>query len=117
MLPSTCKKKREPTVTTVDVRITRVGRNDRLDLHNGMWGPATTVLHSFYQGCVDGTITGSWSPAHVDAVTNGVIVRAALIQIDDFDKTYHRDGDEERLAEFVNRIQDEAEYEIHALEV
>ena len=31
-------------MTTVDVRIERVGSGDRLFLHNGMWGPATGVL-------------------------------------------------------------------------
>jgi len=34
-------------MTTVDVRIERVGSGDRLFLHNGMWGPATSVLRAF----------------------------------------------------------------------
>jgi len=84
-------------VTTVSVKIERAGSNDRLYLHNGLWGPATTVFHAFYHGCSDGTITGNWSPAHVDATTSGAIVRDALTRIDKFDPTYRRADDEERL--------------------
>jgi hypothetical protein len=103
-------------VTTVSVKIERVGSNDRLYLHNGMRGPATTVLHAFHRGCSDGTITGSWSPAHVGATTSGAIVRDALSRIEGFDPACRRDGDEERPAGFLDRLQDDADYEVHALE-
>ena len=36
---------------TVDVRIERPNTGDRLYLHNGMWGPATRVLHAFGRAC------------------------------------------------------------------
>src|SRR6185437_14849728 len=57
------------TVTTVSVKIKRIGSNDRLYLHNGTRGPATTVFQAIYHGCIDGTVIGNWSPAHVDATT------------------------------------------------
>lgn len=104
-------------MTTVSVKIERVGSNDRLYLHNGMWGPATTVFHAFYDGCSNGTITGRWNAVHVDATTTGAIVRAALNRIERFEPPYRQDGDEERLAAFLNRLQDDADYEVHALEV
>jgi hypothetical protein len=104
-------------MTTIDMRINRVSSNDRLYLHNGMWGPATAVFHALYHGCIDGTITGSWSGAHVDAVTSGAIVRAALGHIEGRERPYRQDGNEERLAAFIGRLQDEAHYEVHALEV
>jgi hypothetical protein len=104
------------TVTTVSVKIERIGSDDRLYLHNGTRGPATTVFQAIYHGCIDGTVIGSWSPAHVDATTSGIIVRAALKRIKGFDPTCHRDGDEERLAAFLDQLQDDAGYEVHAVE-
>jgi hypothetical protein len=103
-------------VTTVSVKIERIGSNDRLYLHNGARGPATTVFQAIYHGCIDGTLTGSWSPAHVDATTSGTVIRAALTRINGFDPTCHRDGYEERLAAFLDQLQDDADYEVHAVE-
>lgn len=54
------------SMTTVDVRIVRVGSGDRLYLHNGMSGPATSVLHAFGRACQDGMIPSSkWNIAEI----------------------------------------------------
>jgi hypothetical protein len=69
-------------MTTVDVRIVRAGSGDRLCLHNGMWGPATSVLHEFGRACQDGRITGiKWNVAEINAVTTGAVVRQALVAL------------------------------------
>jgi hypothetical protein len=65
-------------MTTVDVRIERVGSGGRLFLHNGMWGPATSVLHAFGRACQDGRILSSkWNVAEINEVTTGAVVRQA----------------------------------------
>ena len=51
-------------MTTVDVRIERLGSGDRLLSHNGMWEPATSVLHALGLACQDGRIpTSKWNVA------------------------------------------------------
>ena len=108
-------------MTAVDVRIERVGSGDRLylHLHNGMWGPATSVLHEFGRACQDGRITGSeWNVAEIKAVTTGAVVRQALDAIADWDWKQSLDSaDQDRTAAFRGKLLDDAEYEIYALEV
>jgi hypothetical protein len=70
-------------MTTVDVRIERVGSGDRLYLHNGMWGPATRVLHAFGRACQDGRIPSKWNIAEINEVTTGAVVRQTLDSIED----------------------------------
>ncbi|MFI5066926.1 MAG: hypothetical protein ACHP9Z_23525 [Streptosporangiales bacterium] len=80
-------------MTTVDVRIQRLGAGDRLYLHNGMWGPATRVLHAFGRACQDGTIPSSkWNIAEINEVTTAAIVRQALDCIEDADWQHSRDS-------------------------
>lgn len=106
-------------MTTVDVRIKRLGSDDQLFLHNGMWGPATSVLHAFGRACQDRRISSTkWNVAEINEVTTGAVVRQALDAITDGDWQQLRGGaDQERLAAFRSRLLDNAEYEIHALEV
>ena len=106
-------------MTTVDVRVQPLGSGDELSLHNGMWGPATSVLHAFGQACQDGRIsTSKWNVAEINAVTTGAVVRQALDAITDWDWQQSRvSADRERVAAFRSRLLDDAEYEIHALEV
>ena len=62
-------------MTTVDVRIERVGSGDRLFLHNGISGPATRVLHAFGRACQDGRIPSSkWNVAEINEATTGAVV-------------------------------------------
>jgi hypothetical protein len=106
-------------MTTVDVRIERLDSDDRLYLHNGMWGPATRVLHAFGRACQDGRIPSSkWNIAEINEVTTGAVVRQALDSIDDQDWQHSGDStDQERVAAFRDRLLDSADHEIHALEV
>ena len=105
-------------MTTVDVRVRRLGSGDQLSLHNGMWGPATSVLHAFGQACQDGRICSSkWNVAEINEVTTGAVVRQALDAITDWDWQQAHDGNQERVAAFRSRLLDNAEYEIYALEV
>jgi hypothetical protein len=107
------------TVTTVDVRIKRLGSGDQLFLHNGMWGPATSVLHAFGRACQDGRIASNkWNIAEINEVTTGAVVRQALDAITETDWRQSRAGaDQEQVTAFRSRLLDSAEYEIHALEV
>ena len=106
-------------MTTVDVRIERLDSGDRLYLHNGMQGPATSVLHAFGRACQDGRIPSSkWNVAEINEVTTGAVVRQALDAITDLDWQQSRDStDQERVTAFRDRLLDDAQYEIHALEV
>jgi hypothetical protein len=107
-------------MTTVSVRIERQGgAGDRLSLQNGMWGPATSVLDAFSRACQDGRIPRSkWNVAEINEVTTGAIVRQALDAITDRDRKQSRSNTEqERVEAFRARLRDDAEYEIHGLEV
>jgi len=106
-------------MTTVNVRIERPDSGDRLSLQNGLWGPATSVLHAFGLACRDGRILSSkWNVAEINEVTTGAVVRQALDAIADLDWQQSWDStDQERVAAFRDRLLDGAEYEIHALEV
>lgn len=46
-------------MTTVDVYID--GGGDSLSLHNGLFGPATTVYHAGYEASRAGKAVGGWS--------------------------------------------------------
>ena len=85
-------------MTTVDVRIERIGSGDRLFLYNGMWGPATSVLHAFGRAYQDGRIPSSkWNLAEINEVTTGAVVRQALDGITDKDWQQSQDSaDQER---------------------
>jgi hypothetical protein len=106
-------------MTTVDVRIERLGSGDRLYLHNGLWGPATRVPHAFSRACQDGRIPSrKWNIAEINEVTTGVVVRQALDSMEDPDWQHSWDStDRERVTAFRDRLVDSAKYEIHALEV
>jgi hypothetical protein len=80
-------------MTIVDVRIERLDSGDRLSLRNGMWGPATSVLHALSRACQDGRTTSSkWNVADISGVTTGAVVRQALDVITDWDWLQFRDS-------------------------
>jgi hypothetical protein len=104
-------------MTTVSVSIYQVGTNDRLYLHNGMRGPATAVLHYMSKACEDGTIeSDDWNIAELDVITTGTVVRAALDKTDGYEDHYWRYDNRERFAAFRASVQDDAKYEVHAIE-
>jgi hypothetical protein len=98
-------------MTTVSVRIERLGSGDRLYLQNGMWGPTTTVLHAFGRACQDGRIPSSkWNIAEINEITTGAVVRQALDSIGNWDWQQSRDStDRERVAAFRDRLVDSAQ--------
>jgi hypothetical protein len=106
-------------MTTVDVTIEEIGTGNWLVLRNGLWGPATAVLHAFGEACRDGRISSStWNVAEINEVATGAVVRQALDAIAerDWKESWDR-GARERVAAFRRGLRDDAEYEIHALEV
>ena len=105
-------------MTTVDVRIERLDGGDRLYLHNGMWVPATRVLHAFGRACQDGRIPSSkWDIAEINEVTTGAVVRQALDAIADWDWQHSAGQRRPGSRGFRDRLLDGADYEFHALEV
>ena len=104
-------------MTTVNVRIERLDSGERLYLQNGIWGPATSVLHAFGRAFQDGRIPSSkWNIAEINEVTTGAIVRQALDSIENQDWQQSWDStDQQRVAAFRDQLVNNAEYEIHAI--
>jgi hypothetical protein len=103
-------------VTTVDVRVTGPAGSGTLYLHNGLWGPATSALHALSGKFMDGTLTGPWNIAEINATVPGVVVRDVLAAVDEADPVFS-DEDRARFVAFRETIEDSAEYEVFALEV
>ena len=106
-------------MTTVDVRIERLGSGDRLYLHNGMWGagdPRPARIRPSLPGWQDlqQQVEHSGDQRDHDRCRRG----QALDSIEDQDWQHSGDStDQERVTAFRDRLADSAEYEIHALEV
>ena len=67
-------------MTTVDVYID--GGGERLSLHNGLFGPATTVYHAAYEASRDGKAVGGWnSSGGPDVTMAGRELRTILAKI------------------------------------
>lgn len=58
-------------MTTIDVRITRLGGRGSLDLSSGLFGSATTVLHAVVEACRRGEVTGQCDETYVDLTLIG----------------------------------------------
>jgi hypothetical protein len=109
-------ERKQFTVTTVDVYISRADGTDSLALHNGLFGSATMVLHALIREFQDGAISGPWHSSYIDTTVNGAIVRSILGGISGLDPLYHPPGDWARLAAFQETIDDDADYTIKAIE-
>jgi hypothetical protein len=85
---------------TVDVRIERMGSGQRLFLHCGLWGPATSVLQEFGRACRDGRIIScKWNIGEISEVTTGTVGPQALDAIADWDwRQSPESADKERVA-------------------
>ncbi len=102
-------------MTTVDVYIT--GGGNSLSLHNGMFGPATTVYHAAYDASRNGTAVGGWnSYGKLDVTITGRELRKVLSQIEQL--TPHHQGPEydESLHRFRESIMDDGTYQIRGME-
>jgi hypothetical protein len=104
-------------VTTVDVYIERTGSQHMLVLRNGLFGPATTVFHSVVQACQNGTATGTWGGSHAEVTLTGKNLRPMLEGLGRLKQPFHAEADNKRLAAFYLSIEDDAEYDITAIEV
>lgn len=104
-------------MTTVDVYIQGRDRTESCSLHNGLFGPATTVLHAVLDACRAGHASGEWSNSHAEAVMRGAVLRPMLVGLDDLKPPYHYDRDKARLAAFRQAIADDGVYAVTAMEV
>jgi hypothetical protein len=104
-------------MTTVDVYIEKSGSRDMLVLRNGLSGPATTVFHAVVTACQNGTATGEWGGSHAEVTLTGKNLRPMLEGLGRLQPPFHAEADSERLAAFYLSIDDDAEYDITAIEV
>ncbi len=104
-------------MTTVDVYIEKADGQDMLILRNGLFGPATTVFHAVLRACQEGTATGSWGGSHAEVTLQGKTLRPMLEDLEPLKPPYHQPADNARLAAFRHSIDDEADYDITAIEV
>ena len=104
-------------MTTVDVYIEKTGSRDIVVLRNGLFGPATTVFHAVIEACQNGTATGTWGGSHAEVNLTGKNLRPMLEGLGRLKPPFHAEADNERLAAFYLSIDDDAEYDITAIEV
>ncbi len=104
-------------MTTVDVYIEKTGSRDLLVLRNGLFGPATTVFHAVIEACQNGTAAGAWGGSHAEVAVTGKVLRPMLEGLGRLVPPFHEEADNERLATFYLSIEDDAEYDITAIEV
>jgi hypothetical protein len=105
-------------MTTVDVYMRRAGnRSESFSLHNGLFGPATTVFHSVLKACHSGLVSGEWSLSHADVTVTGKMLRSMLADIRDLERPFHQPADNEKLSAFRDGLVDDADYTVKAIEV
>jgi hypothetical protein len=104
-------------VTTVDVRIQRVDGEKPLYLHNGMFGPATSVFSAVVESCRDGRGDGRWTgPAAFEATMAGRDLRAVLTAVGVEDSASTPAETKGQLEGYLGRLEDDAKYRVTALE-
>jgi hypothetical protein len=112
------KSQKEAIVTTVDVYMHRAGnRSESSSLHNGLFGPATTVFHSVLRACQSGLADGEWSPSHATVTVTGGVLRWMLADVHDLERPYHQPADDAQFCAFRDGLVDDADYLIKAIEV
>ena len=104
-------------MTSVDVYITGKNREESTCLHNGLFGPATTVLHAVLDACRDGLASGEWSSSHAEVLLPGSVLRPMLAGLEPLTRPWHQDEDNARLAAFRAAISDDTLYAVTAIEV
>ena len=102
-------------MTTVDVYID--GGGDTLSLHNGLFGPATTVYHAAYEASRAGKAVGGWnSSGGLEVTMAGRELRTILARIKDLPRHHQRPEDDEMVQRFCASIQDDATYAVRGIE-
>jgi hypothetical protein len=104
-------------VTTVDVYIRKADGSSSFSLQNGLFGPATTTLHTLIRVFEAGTISGPWTSSYIDTTVNGTVLRSILAGITELDASCHQPGDWARFSAFRQAIDDDARYTVKAIEV
>ena len=104
-------------MTTVDVYINGKDRSESFCLHNGLFGPATTVFHAVLDACRQGSASGEWSNSHAEVLMRGSVLRPMLDGLEDLKRPYHFEGDKAQLAAFREAIADDGVYAVTAIEV
>jgi hypothetical protein len=103
-------------MTTVDVDIQRLGGRERISLHNGLFGPATTVQSAALAAYYAGTVPGEWDDGGITVTVTGGDLRTILAKVGTLVGPYHAPEDNDRLQRFRGAIDDDASYTIHAIE-
>ena len=104
-------------MTTVDVYIDGKDRRESFHLRNGLFDPATTVLHAVLEACRRGFASGEWSNSHAEVLMRGSVLRPMLAGLEELVRPWHEDEDNARLAAFRDAIADDAVYAVTAIEV
>jgi hypothetical protein len=102
--------------TTVDVYIRKADGSDSFSLHSGLFGAASTALHTLIRAFEDGAISGPWHSSYIDTTVKGAIVRSILAGISELDPPCHQPGDWARLTAFQQAIDDDGDYTVKAIE-
>ncbi|MGY1817801.1 hypothetical protein ACI79Z_09970 [Geodermatophilus sp. SYSU D00663] len=93
------------------------GGGDSLSLHNGLFGPATTVYHAAYDASRSGDAVGGWnSVGRLEVTLSGRELRKILAQVKRLPPHHRRPEDDEGLHRFCESITDDATYEIRGME-
>jgi hypothetical protein len=103
-------------MTTVDVDIQRVGGPERMSLHNGLFGPATTVQNAALTAYYAGTVPGDWDHGAITVTVTGRDLRSMLAEVGTLQGPYHAPEDNDRLQRLHRAIDDGASYTIRAIE-
>lgn len=105
-------------MTTVDFSISTDAGDSLLSFHNGMWGPATDLLHSAFELAQAGKMAPTrFNVAEMESDVTGAVLRELLqsVQFEADTDPYTPSADD--VAGVLDRIDDSATYRISGLEV
>lgn len=104
-------------MTTVDFYIR--GPQGRLSFHNGMWGPATTLLHEAFDMAQAGRMNPTrYNVAEFESRISGADLRTLLESVEGkTDSGWRGSASAEDLAAYVEKLEDDGDYDIFGIEV
>ncbi|WP_346535579.1 hypothetical protein [Micromonospora sp. DPT] len=98
-------------MTTVDVYVTHGGES-QFSLHNGLFGPATTVFHRLADLIRRGEIRGTCDGASAAGEVPGTVLRQLLVGVGEEARSYQPVDEQSLLATII----DEYVYNVEAIE-